>query len=109
MHNPDLMISVMEKHRREYAHLHRHDWKRPVEPKPESKVRRAVATLAALRPITWSPMTPAEAGEVLAHEPPAIGIKRGESGRYVEAWMVRSGASPARTKAVLELVRSHPV
>lgn len=103
----NLIQPIMES-RPEAAQRNRHDWKRPLEPKPQSLVRRAIATMAALslhRPMIWKPMTPAEAGEVLSHEPPAIGTKKGESGRYVEAWMVQSGASPARTKAVLALVR----
>ena len=50
MHNPHLMVSVMEKRRHEHAHRNRNAWKRPLEPMPESFARRAVAAaVAALR------------------------------------------------------------
>jgi hypothetical protein len=55
--------------------------------------------------MTWKPMTLEEAQGVLSQQPPAIGTIKGESGRYVEAWMVQWGASPVQIKAVLELVR----
>ncbi len=45
-------------------------------------------------------MKPKEAQGILAQEPPAIGTIKGESRRYVEAWMVQSGASRTRIKAV---------
>jgi hypothetical protein len=46
-------------------------------------------------------MTAEEARKVLAEEPPRIGAAK-ESARYAEAWMVQSGASPQRIKAVME-------
>ena len=67
--------------------------------------------------VTWKPMTFGEARKVLSEDPPRIetttnwlirklGTPRGAgvglSARYVEAWMVRSGAAPERTKAVME-------
>jgi hypothetical protein len=57
----------------------------------------------------WKPMTPKKAQAVLSQQPPAIGTIKGESRRYVEAWMVQRGAVPARIKTVLELVRGYPV
>jgi hypothetical protein len=110
-----LLVSLMEEREREHARRNRHPWKRP-EPKRESPVQWAIAAAATLRlntllhqHTTWEPMTPAEAQGVLCQEPPAIGTVKGESGRYVEAWMVQEGAPPARIKAVLELLRGYPV
>jgi hypothetical protein len=51
-------------------------------------------------------MTPKEAQGVLSQQPPAIGTAKGVSGQYVEAWMVRWGAPPARIEAVLERLRA---
>ena len=51
-------------------------------------------------------MTPEEAQVVLSGQPPAIGTANGVSGRYVEAWMVQSGAPAARVNAVLDRLRS---
>ena len=114
-----LLVSLMEERKREHAQRNRQAWKRS-EPKRESPVESpvqwAIAAAASLRlnkllhrHMTWKPMTPAEAQGVLFQEPPAIGTVKGESGRYVEAWMVQEGASPARIKAVLGLLRGNPV
>jgi hypothetical protein len=46
-------------------------------------------------------MTFEEARKVLSEDPPRIETTT-DSARYVEAWMVRSGAAPERTKAVME-------
>ena len=49
-------------------------------------------------------MTPEEAREFLASEPPSeepLAIRRW-SDRYAEAWMVQSGAPPERIKAAME-------
>jgi hypothetical protein len=46
-------------------------------------------------------MTFEEAQKVLSEDPPRIETTT-DSARYVEAWMVRSGAAPERTKAVME-------
>jgi hypothetical protein len=48
MHNPNLLVSKMVQHEREHARLHRHDWKRPPEPKPPHLVRRAIAAARRL-------------------------------------------------------------
>jgi hypothetical protein len=46
-------------------------------------------------------MTFEEARKVLSEDPPRIETTT-DSARYVEAWMVQSGATPERTKAVME-------
>jgi hypothetical protein len=46
-------------------------------------------------------MTFEEARKVLSEDPPRIETNT-DSARYVEAWMVQSGATPERTKAVME-------
>jgi hypothetical protein len=46
-------------------------------------------------------MTSEEAQQVLSEDPPRIETNM-DSARYVEAWMVQSGAAPERTKAVME-------
>jgi hypothetical protein len=111
----NLIQPIMES-RPEAAQPNRHDWKRPLEPTRESGVRRAMAAATALglnklhrphRP--GKPMTPKEAQGILSQQPPAIGTAKGVSGRYVEAWMVQWGATPARIEAVLGLVRSDRV
>ena len=88
----NLIQPIMES-RPEAAQRNRHDWKRPVEPKPQNWIGRAMAARAA-------PMKLKEAQGILALQPPAIGTIKGQSRRYVEAWMVQSGASPRRIKAV---------
>lgn len=46
MHNnPHFLVSVMEHHKREHALRNRHAWKRPLPPKPENRVRGALAAL----------------------------------------------------------------
>jgi hypothetical protein len=108
-----LSISLMEEREREHARRNRHAWNYPPERTRPSLPHRAMAAVpAALRlhqHMIWKPMTLEQAQGVLSHEPPAIGTIKGESGRYVEAWMVQWGASPARIKAVLELVRGYPL
>jgi hypothetical protein len=55
-------------------------------------------------------MTPEEAREVLASEPPSEerqGAIREWSDRYAEAWMVHSGDSPERIKAAMEHLTGH--
>jgi hypothetical protein len=52
-------------------------------------------------PVIWKPMTFEEAQKVLSEDPPRIETTT-DSARYFEAWMVRSGAAPERTKAVVE-------
>ena len=50
-------------------------------------------------------MTPEEAREVLASEPPCeepLGAIKKWSDRYAEAWMVHSGAPNERIKAAME-------
>jgi hypothetical protein len=104
----NLIQPIMES-RPEAAQRNRHDWKRPLEPRPQSRVRRAMALqLNKLRHRhrRREPMTAKEAQVVLSRQPTAIGTAKGVSGRYVEAWMVQSGAHPARVNAVLERVRS---
>ena len=104
-----LSMSLMEEREREHARRNGHAWNYPPERRRPSLPRRAMAAVpAALRlhqPMTWKPMTLEEAQGVLSQQPPAIGTIKGESGRYVEAWMVQWGASPVQIKAVLELVR----
>lgn len=68
MHNPRFMIAVMEHHKREHAHRNRHAWKRPLAPKPEHPLRRAIA---ALRP--RSPSLAASPG-LARHSENRIGI-----------------------------------
>jgi hypothetical protein len=45
MHNPHFMVTNMEHHKREQAHLDRHAWKRPRAANPEHRVRRALNAL----------------------------------------------------------------
>jgi hypothetical protein len=56
-------------------------------------------------------MTPEEASEILASEPPTEesmpGAIRRWSDRYAEAWMVHSGAPPERVKAAMEHLLGH--
>jgi hypothetical protein len=113
---PHLMESLMQERERQYALRNLHPRERPLEPGPQHRVRRAMAAAATLRPkqllherTTWKPMTHDEAEGVLSQEPPAIGTVKGQSGRYVEAWMVQWGAPPARIKTVLERLRGYPV
>jgi ketosteroid isomerase-like protein len=108
----NLIQPIMES-RPEAAQRNRHDWKRSLEPKPQSKVRWTMAAATALRLNRLhhrhrprKPMTPKEAQGVLSQQPPAIGTAKGVSGQYVEAWMVRWGAPPARIEAVLERLRA---
>jgi hypothetical protein len=49
----------------------------------------------------WKPMTFEEARKVLSEDPPRMETIT-DSARYVEAWMVRSGAGRERIKAVME-------
>jgi len=49
MHNPHFMANGTEQRRREHAHRNRHAWKRPLQPKRESLIRRAMAAAADLR------------------------------------------------------------
>jgi Short C-terminal domain len=42
-----LMIRMMEERQRELAQRSRHAWKRPLAPKPEHPLRRAMAALRA--------------------------------------------------------------
>jgi hypothetical protein len=49
--------------------------------------------------VTWKPLTPDEARKILSEEPPRMETAE-DSMRYVEAWMVESGAAPERIKAV---------
>jgi hypothetical protein len=60
--------------------------------------------------MTWEPMTPDEAREVLSSEPPESPAElRRWSDRYVEAWMVEVGAAPERIKAAMEQLRRNPL
>jgi hypothetical protein len=55
-------------------------------------------------------MTPEQAGEVLASEPPSEetpGAIRKWSDRYAEAWMVDSGTPPERIKVAMEHLTGH--
>jgi hypothetical protein len=50
-------------------------------------------------------MTPAEAQRILSEDPPRM--EMGEDAiRYVEAWMVRAGASPQRARVVTDRLRA---
>jgi hypothetical protein len=51
--------------------------------------------------VTRKPLTPEEARKVLSEDPPRIETAE-DSMRYVEAWMVESGASPEQIKTVRE-------
>jgi hypothetical protein len=51
------------------------------------------------------PLTPAEAEKILSEDPPHM--QTGEDAiRYVEAWMVKVGASAQRAKAVTDRLRA---
>ena len=58
--------------------------------------------------VTWQPMTPEEAEQVLSSDPPeSVREVRRWSDRYAEAWMVRSGAPPEQIKAAIEHLTGH--
>ena len=60
-------------------------------------------------PMTWHPMTPEEARNVLSSEPPQDSERaiRKWADRYTEAWMVHSGAPAERIQAAMEHLRGH--
>jgi hypothetical protein len=61
-------------------------------------------------PMTWHPMTPEEARNVLSSEPPShesVREIRRWADRYTEAWMVHSGAPAERIQAAMEYLLGH--
>ena len=51
------------------------------------------------------PLTPAEAQKILSENPPRMETSE-DAIRYVEAWMVKAGASPQRARAVTDRLRA---
>jgi len=51
------------------------------------------------------PLTPAEAQKIISENPPRMETNE-DAIRYVEAWMVKAGASPQRARAVTDRLRS---
>ena len=51
------------------------------------------------------PLTPAEAHKIVSEQPPRMETSE-DAIRYVEAWMVKAGASPQHAKAVTDRLRA---
>jgi hypothetical protein len=51
------------------------------------------------------PLTPAEAQKIVSENPPRMETSE-DVIRYVEAWMVKAGASPQRARAVTDRLRA---
>jgi hypothetical protein len=51
------------------------------------------------------PLTAAEAQKILSEDPPQMETSE-DAIRYVEAWMVKAGASAQRAKAVTDRLRA---
>jgi hypothetical protein len=65
---------------------------------PRLNGRRSPVDVAIADAPGSPPLHPDRVRKVLSEDPPRIGTNT-DSARYVEAWMVQSGATPERTKA----------